>query len=113
MSLNSLITVLFSLLFFKVAYSMDLNEYRWKSRPLVISQDSQGLWQKQQKALDQAELKEREVVVLFEKSQSFQVILYGKDGLKKLESKTVVTQDELNELIDSMPMRQSEMRRSQ
>ena len=92
---------------------MDLKEYRWKSRPLVITQDSQGLWQKQQKALDQAELKEREVVVLLEKSENFQVILYGKDGLKKLESKTVVTQDELNELIDSMPMRQSEMRRSQ
>lgn len=92
---------------------MDLKEYRWKSRPLVITQDSQGLWQKQQKALDQAELKEREVVVLLEKSENFQVILYGKDGLKKLESKMVVTQEELNELIDSMPMRQSEMRRSQ
>lgn len=96
---------------FQNAYALDLSEHRWKSRPLVITQDSQGLWEKQHKALDQAELKEREVVVLFKKSESFQVILYGKDGLKKLESKTVVTQDELDALIDSMPMRQSEMRR--
>ncbi len=90
---------------------MDLSIHRWKHRPLVISKDAEGLWQKQQSVLVEADLKERDIVVLFDKSDAFKVVLYGKDGLKKLESKTPVSQKDLNSLIDSMPMRQSEMRK--
>ncbi len=40
----------------------------------------------------------------------FLVILIGKDGEEKLNSATPVTMDRLKRLIDSMPMRKSEMR---
>jgi Domain of unknown function (DUF4174) len=40
----------------------------------------------------------------------FLVILIGKDGGEKLNSRTPVAADKLERLIDSMPMRQSEMR---
>jgi hypothetical protein len=39
----------------------------------------------------------------------FLVILIGEDGGQKLESKTPVTMDQLDHLIDSMPMRHKEM----
>lgn len=103
--------LLIPLIFFNIAYGMNLAQYRWKNRPLVITKDDQKVWQQQQKALSDADLKERDVVVLFDKSESFKVVLYGKDGQKKLESKTPISQEDLNTLIDSMPMRQSEMRK--
>jgi hypothetical protein len=37
------------------------------------------------------------------------VILIGKDGEEKLNSRTPVTVDQLEKLIDSMPMRKREM----
>jgi hypothetical protein len=40
----------------------------------------------------------------------FLVILVGKDGEEKLNSRTPVPVDQLKRLIDSMPMRQSEMK---
>lgn len=112
-SKKSAICFLFALCFLKGAYALDLSTHRWKHRPLVISKDASELWKKQQSALVEADLKERDIVVLFDKdeSESFKAILYGKDGLKKLESKTPVSQEDLNSLIDSMPMRQSEMRK--
>jgi hypothetical protein len=39
----------------------------------------------------------------------FLVILIGKDGGEKLSSRTPVPVDRLKQLIDSMPMRKSEM----
>lgn len=44
-------------------------------------------------------------------SDSFAVLLIGKDGGVKLRRAEPVTADELFRLIDSMPMRQQEMRR--
>ncbi len=41
---------------------------------------------------------------------SFQVVLVGKDGSSKLSSKVPVPVRNLNELIDSMPMRKREKR---
>src|SRR3984885_9745738 len=41
----------------------------------------------------------------------FLVILIGKDGSEKLNSRTPVTAAQLERLIDSMPMRKSEMQR--
>jgi hypothetical protein len=38
----------------------------------------------------------------------FLVVLIGEDGGQKLSSQTPVTMDRLNQLIDSMPMRQKE-----
>jgi hypothetical protein len=43
----------------------------------------------------------------------FSVILLGKDGGEKLRSRTPVTMEKLKELIDSMPMRQQEVRQRQ
>ena len=41
-------------------------------------------------------------------SADFTVILIGKDGGEKLRSRTPVSMEQLNQLIDSMPMRQQE-----
>jgi hypothetical protein len=38
------------------------------------------------------------------------VILIGKDGREKLNSRTPVAMDQLKPLIDSMPMRKGEMK---
>lgn len=43
--------------------------------------------------------------------KAFTVILIGKDGGSKLRKESVVAPSELFDLIDQMPMRQSEMRR--
>ena len=43
----------------------------------------------------------------------FLVILIGKDGGEKLNSRTPVAIEQLKQLIDSMPMRKSEMKRAQ
>lgn len=43
-------------------------------------------------------------------TQTFTVILLGKDGGEKLRSSTPVTMEKLAALIDSMPMRQQELR---
>ena len=43
----------------------------------------------------------------------FLVILIGKDGGEKLNSRTPVTAEQLKQLIDSMPMRKSEMKQDQ
>ena len=42
----------------------------------------------------------------------FQVILIGKDGTVKMRKEDIVSTREIFSLIDSMPMRKSEMRRS-
>ena len=43
----------------------------------------------------------------------FLVILIGKDGEEKLSSRTPVTAERLKALMDSMPMRKSEMQKDQ
>ncbi len=43
----------------------------------------------------------------------FLVILIGKDGGEKLNSRTPVAIEQLKQLVDSMPMRKSEMKRDQ
>ena len=45
--------------------------------------------------------------------EDFLVVLIGKDGGEKLNSRTPVTIEQLKKLIDSMPMRQDEMKRNQ
>jgi hypothetical protein len=40
----------------------------------------------------------------------FALLLIGKDGLEKLRSREVVSPETLFRLVDSMPMRQEEMR---
>ncbi len=61
---------------------------------------------------------EREVVILTDgpgadalrDGQGFQVLLIGKDGGIKMRSATPVAAEDILSLIDSMPMRQQEMR---
>ena len=46
-------------------------------------------------------------------SGDFLVVLIGKDGEQKLNSRTPVSMEQLNKLIDSMPMRKREMEQTQ
>lgn len=46
-------------------------------------------------------------------SGTFGVVLIGKDGGKKLESKSVVTNEFIFQQIDAMPMRKSEQKKKQ
>lgn len=115
---------------------------RDKSRPLLIfSSQAQGerplgpLLTKQRSLFEghEAELKDRDVVLLYVPSRNdqesvtssmwsalrkqfqiddrkFTVVLVGKDGGEKFRSHEPVTIEKLDALIDAMPMRQQEVR---
>lgn len=107
-----------------------LEELRWKNRVLLIyapaGSERQLALQEQSLRTHEAELKERDVaqIILREPAEDrktadrfklaeagFTVLLIGKDGGEKLRSHDVVSPAMLCDLIDSMPMRQQEMRR--
>ena len=107
-----------------------LEELRWKKRVILIyapaGSEEQLARQEQSLRTHEAELKERDVtqIILREPAEDrrtadrfklteagFTVLLIGKDGGEKLRSHNVVSPATLCELIDSMPMRQAEMRR--
>ncbi len=88
---------------------------RWQARPVVV------LGPDMQVAALQAhmeQLTERAVVILTDgpgadalrDGAGFQVLLIGKDGGVKMRSATPVAAERILSLIDSMPMRQQEMR---
>ena len=60
-------------------------------------------------ALSQSELTSARSRFMVE-SESFRVILIGKDGSQKLSSGVVVSVDTLSAVVDSMPMRQQELK---
>ena len=124
------------------ASAQPLKSVKWKSRPLLIFAPSSDhpLFMKQRAMMRQVRsgLTERAMIVIeivgntrrtilgpgpqasaitlrshygIGKS-AFRVILVGKDGGRKLISRNVVSSRELFGLIDSMPMRRDEMRRS-
>lgn len=112
-----------------VESAFDLEEARWNLRPVLVFSPSgeypDFLRQEELLAIDADGLAERDVRVVRVLGDSdaalraryrapmeaFTVILIGKDGGEKLRSGEPVTTGELFALIDTMPMRQQEMRR--
>ena len=107
-----------------------LDDLRWKKRVIIIyapNGSEQKLSQQEQLLHSHdAELKERDVTQIVLRSRAenpeiaerfnlakadFALLLIGKDGLEKLRSREVVSPETLFRLVDSMPMRQEEMRK--
>ena len=104
---------------------IELNQYLWKNRIILTFADDQD---HPDLIRLKAEMKENECEILNRdllhfhfsndgkignhtttNDQSFRILLIGKDGGIKYESKRSVSLIQLFELIDSMPMRQDEM----
>ena len=115
-----------------------LDNHRWKNRIILIftQSESLALYQQQVKDLyqDDSELEERDLVIysIFAQSskpelplrkiqslqqsynaskEPFLCVLIGKDGYVKRRMTKLYPRKQIFDLIDSMPMRQSEMRR--
>ena len=122
---------------------IDLEEFRWKSRLIVLTASSpedqifveqktllasqeEGIlerdlriievFQNGQGKIDQEQLSPESVSRLLKslkvRKEEFRIFLIGKDGTVKLHSDKPVTAAEIFSLIDSMPMRQREMRKN-
>jgi len=102
----------------------NLDGYRWQHRPVVIfapsAQDPAYLEQMAMLQKSQAELAERDIVVLSDTSpaangklrsqlqpQGFELVLVGKDGGMKLRETTPLSSEVLLSTIDKMPMRKA------
>ena len=92
---------------------------RWQARPVVVlGPEAQVARQIADLQGHAEQLAEREVVILTDgpgadalrDGQGFQVLLIGKDGGIKMRSARPVAAEDILSLIDSMPMRQQEMR---
>ncbi len=99
----------------RVATAFDLSSYRWKNRVLVVETPSEtdDAFAEQLARFEAtaADLSERDLVVKTQTgAENFQVSLYGKDGGRKWRQSEPLDMDTLFALIDSMPMRQAEMR---
>jgi hypothetical protein len=121
--------------------AQDLSKHQWEDRLfLIIAEEKNEKFQQQLTELQkhQQGLKERKLVIYqilpekyttgFEEKNwkksselchkykteksDFQVILIGLDGGEKLEQTEVLSTERLFNTIDSMPMRQSEMRKN-
>lgn len=116
-----------------------LEEHRWENRVLLVFADRESDEQLQQQ-LDifethETDVLDRDLVVYelvgeqvrykdktlsannavwrtqYDVQQDFQVLLIGKDGGVKMRKSKVVAMQDINDLIDSMPMRRAEMRK--
>lgn len=100
-----------------------LSDYRWENRVILIFGNDQQAVSKQKEVFDakKKDLEERDLRVFvnpetkemqkLRRETGFEVILIGKDGGVKKRKTELMTTEELFGIIDSMPMRQSEMRR--
>lgn len=116
-----------------VSQTPDLNALRWNKRALLLfapsANNGQIIQQKQMLDSHSAGLEERDLKV-FEitgssqadeqlrgrfhvKTDSFTVVLIGKDGSQKLKRSQPTNAEDIFKLIDSMPMRKEEMRQKQ
>ena len=100
----------------RVPTEIDLAAHQWKHRVVVLQAPNaaDAVYQKQLVlfAERKQEMAERDIVVLSQfDSADFQAVLIGKDGGRKREQAVPIDPDDLFALIDSMPMRQAEMRR--
>lgn len=107
--------------------TMDLNEFVWTKRPLVVFADSPNdprFIQQMEFINDRLEdLDERDVVVLTDtaggtstalrerlRPRGFMLVLIGKDSTIYLRKPLPWSVREISRVIDKMPMRQQEMR---
>lgn len=116
--------IFFLLLTGVAAQEMELNQYLWKNRVLLVFPGSASEAQGEQAKIlgsDPDGIRERDLVVLQVREEAtlkqfkvspgdFMLILLGKDGGVKLRQSHPLALKDLYQLIDSMPMRQREMR---
>lgn len=130
--------IVFTLCFSTQSMAQKLKDYKWKNRLLlvignntnnttftqqleVLENDNQGLNERRLKLFkvlpNKYQLDEEvwvEGSLIFDKYNSnkdpFRIILIGLDGGIKLSQSTVISKKDLFDLIDSMPMRSSELR---
>lgn len=130
--------VVFTLCFLTQSNAQELKDYKWKNRLVlvignntinttytqqleVLKNDNQGLNERRLKLFkvlpNKYQLDEEvwvEGAQIFDKYNSnkdpFRIILIGLDGGIKLSQSTVISKKDLFDLIDSMPMRSSELR---
>ncbi|MEP2641910.1 DUF4174 domain-containing protein [Roseobacter sp.] len=105
----------------------DLNQFKWKNRPVVVFSDSADnpAFTEQMRLLTQrpAELTDRDVVVITDtdpaaasdlrkklRPRGFMLVIIGKDGGVKLRKPFPWDVREISRSIDKMPMRQREIR---
>jgi len=107
--------------------SQSLKNYRWKNRVIVLvakKKDSKA-FQMQLEAIvsKESELKDRDLITILLSKDSVElrnelkiglafegIILIGKDGGVKMREEFHVAPKKIFDLIDSMPMRRTEMR---
>lgn len=107
-----LIIAALAVIFAQLGFPKPLSAYKWKNRVIVIKgQPKTKAYRDSLKRLQESQMKlrERDVVILEEKSPDFEILLYGKDGGQKWKSGEDFKVEEITSLIDSMPMRQAEM----
>ncbi|WP_370401885.1 DUF4174 domain-containing protein [Sulfitobacter sp. JB4-11] len=112
---------------FAPADMADLNEFRWKKRPILVFADSENdpAFIEQMELLSNREeaLLERDVIVLIDtdpaarsplrlkmRPRGFMLTLVGKDGGVKLRKPFPWDVREITRSIDKMPIRQREIR---
>ncbi|MEO0334889.1 MAG: DUF4174 domain-containing protein [Pseudomonadota bacterium] len=103
-----------------------LLDYQWKNRIILVNVDKVdlGLKQVERFSVKSEQNEERHLIVMpvdekrsevsrayAMKPGAFKVVLIGKDGGVKATYSEPVEPDAIYELIDSMPMRQDEMKR--
>ena len=95
------------------AQAMNLDEYRWKNRLLILKGSPESVEYKEALRVlkkEKSALEERKLIVIeINKDEAFSVELRGLDGgVKKRSHKFEL--DQILKLIDSMPMRQQELK---
>lgn len=93
----------------------DLASHRWKDRVIIVetpSQDDPAFKEQETRfAANAAAMAERDLVVKTRSGAgAFEITLIGKDGGRKWRQSELLDIETLFALIDSMPMRQAEMR---
>lgn len=127
-------TLLF-IIFSATIYGQNIKSHQWKNRVIIISGDTKNFErvEKQFKIFqtNKQELLERKLVIykclkktckyydwmskpkeiqIKTNKTSFKIKLFGLDGGEKFKSEKLITSKQLFDLIDSMPMRKSEIR---
>lgn len=96
-------------LFAITGYSMD--QYLWKNRVIITPHLS---LEAQKKVFNAEEVKDRDLVFIATPNQNYDkktFYLIGKDGGIKARSQSPFESSYIYRLIDSMPMRQAEMKK--
>lgn len=123
MKLTGIISAAAALALPGIATAADLGRHLWQSRPILVfalPDDPRLETQLERFRKADAALSDRQNVVIVDtepgsalrslyRPGSFTVILIGKDGGEKFRRDALVDPEDLNALIDTMPMRRREM----